>query len=120
MGVRRMPTTYQSSSVVRSRVLTLATHDPIELVDITDAVAAFVRHARLKDGLVQVFSRHTTAAVRIQEDEPLLLEDLRHFLGRLAPPDDRLWPQRLSGAHPAHASGRTAQRSCPLPAAAAG
>jgi len=82
-----MPTTYQSSSVVRSRVLTLATHESIELVDITDAVAAFVRHARLKDGLVQVFSRHTTAAVRIQEDEPLLLEDLRHFLSRLAPPD---------------------------------
>ncbi len=83
-----MPTTYQSSSVVRSRVLTLATHDPIQLVDITDAVAVFVRQARLKDGLVQVFSRHTTAAVRIQEDEPLLLEDLRRFLARLAPPDD--------------------------------
>jgi secondary thiamine-phosphate synthase enzyme len=82
-----MPTTYQSSSVVRSRLLTLATHDSIELVDITDAVAAFVRQARLQDGLVQVFSRHTTAAIRIQEDEPLLLEDMRHFLDRLAPPD---------------------------------
>ncbi len=75
-----MPTTYQSSSVVRSRVLTFATHDPIQFVDITDAVAAVVRQARLQDGLVQVFSRHTTAAVRIQEDEPLLLEDLRQFL----------------------------------------
>src|SRR6202165_1293468 len=88
MGVRRMPTTHQPSSIVRSRVLTLATHDSIELVDITYAVAAFVCEARLKDGLVQVFSRHTTAAVRIQEDEPLLLEDLRRFLRRLAPPDD--------------------------------
>ena len=82
-----MPTAHQPSSIVRSRVLTLATHDSIELVDITDAVAAFVRHARLKDGLVQVFSRHTTAAVRIQEDEPLLLDDLHCFLARLAPPD---------------------------------
>jgi secondary thiamine-phosphate synthase enzyme len=82
-----MPITYQSSSTVRSRVLTVVTHDPIQLVDITDAVAAFVRQARLKDGLVHVFSRHTTAAVRIQEDEPLLLEDLRRFLARLAPPD---------------------------------
>jgi secondary thiamine-phosphate synthase enzyme len=82
-----MPTTSRSSSVVRSRVLTVATHQPIQLVDITDAVAACVRQARLKDGLVHVFSRHTTAAVRIQEDEPLLLDDLRHFLARLAPPD---------------------------------
>ncbi len=79
-----MPTTYQSGNVVRSRVLTFATHDPIQLVDITDAVAAVVRQARLQHGLVQLFSRHTTAAVRIQEDEPLLLEDLRQFLGRLA------------------------------------
>jgi len=83
-----MPTAHQPRSIVRSRVLTLATHDSIELVDITYAVAAFVREARLNDGLVQVFSRHTTAAVRIQEDEPLLLEDLHHFLSRLAPPDD--------------------------------
>jgi secondary thiamine-phosphate synthase enzyme len=82
-----MPTTSPSRSIVRSRVLTLATHDRIQLVDITDAVAACVRQARLKDGLVQVFSRHTTAAVRIQEDEPLLLDDLRHFLARLAPAD---------------------------------
>jgi secondary thiamine-phosphate synthase enzyme len=82
-----MPTTSQSSSVVRSRVLTFATHEPIQLVDITDAVASFVRQTRLKEGLVQVFSRHTTAAVRIQEDEPLLLQDLRRFLARLAPPD---------------------------------
>ena len=82
-----MPTTPQSSRVARSRVLTFATREPIQLVDITDAVAAVVRQARLTDGLVQVFSRHTTAAVRIQEDEPLLLEDLRRFLARLAPPD---------------------------------
>jgi secondary thiamine-phosphate synthase enzyme len=82
-----MPSTAQSRTVVRTRVLKLATHDPIQLVDITDAVAGCVRRARIRDGLVQVFSRHTTAAVRIQEDEPLLLDDLRRFLARLAPPD---------------------------------
>jgi secondary thiamine-phosphate synthase enzyme len=82
-----MPTTSRSSSGVRARVLTFATHQPIQLVDITDAVAACVRQARLQDGLVHVFSRHTTAAVRIQEDEPLLLGDLRRFLARLAPPN---------------------------------
>jgi len=80
--------TAQSGTVVQTRVLELATHDPIQLLDITDAVAACVRQAGVQDGLVQVFSRHTTAAVRIQEDEPLLLDDLRRFLGRLAPPDD--------------------------------
>lgn len=84
-GEGRMPPTTPSTTVLHSRVLTLATKEPIQLIDITRRIAAVVRQARLHDGLVQVFSRHTTAAVRVQEDEPLLLEDLRQFLGRLAP-----------------------------------
>ena len=64
-----------------------ATEAPIEFLDITDDVAEIVRAAGLRDGIVTVSSRHTTAAVRIQEDEPLLLEDLRRFLERTAPED---------------------------------
>ncbi|HYY87180.1 MAG TPA: secondary thiamine-phosphate synthase enzyme YjbQ [Chloroflexota bacterium] len=67
------------------RRLVVETHDPIQFVDLTDRVADLVRAAGLRDGVVTVFARHTTAAVRIQEDEPLLLEDLRQFLGRVAP-----------------------------------
>jgi len=44
-----------------------------------------VRAAGLRDGLVSVFSRHTTLSVRVQENEALLLEDLKAFLTRLAP-----------------------------------
>jgi secondary thiamine-phosphate synthase enzyme len=67
------------------RRLELTTHEPIQFLDITDRVTELVRSVGLRDGLVTVFSRHTTAAVRIQEDEPLLLEDLRAFLERTAP-----------------------------------
>jgi len=75
------------ATVLHTRVLTLPTDEPIQLVDITRRIAAIVSQAGLHNGLVQVFSRHTTAAVRIQEDEPLLLEDLHQFLSRLAPTD---------------------------------
>lgn len=84
---KRMPQPGLSATVLHTRVLTLATHEPIQLIDVTRPIANVVRQARVRDGLVQVFSRHTTAAVRIQEDEPLLLEDLRRFLSRLAPSD---------------------------------
>jgi secondary thiamine-phosphate synthase enzyme len=67
------------------RRLALETHEPIEFLDITDEVADATRSLGLRHGLVSIFSCHTTAAVRIQEDEPLLLEDLRAFLKRLAP-----------------------------------
>ena len=44
-----------------------------------------MRASGVRDGIVTVVSRHTTAAVRIQEAEPLLIEDLVGFLRRLAP-----------------------------------
>jgi secondary thiamine-phosphate synthase enzyme len=67
------------------RRLQVPTQDPIQFIDITDSVQAAVHAAGLRDGIVTVYSRHTTASVRIQEDEPLLLEDLRCFLERCAP-----------------------------------
>jgi secondary thiamine-phosphate synthase enzyme len=80
-----MPLIAPAATVLHTRVLQLPTHEPIQLVDITRRIAIIVSQAGLHNGLVQVFSRHTTAAVRIQEDEPLLLEDLRQFLSRVAP-----------------------------------
>jgi secondary thiamine-phosphate synthase enzyme len=73
--------------VSRLRRLVLATHQPIQFLDITDEVAELVRIAGLREGVANVFSRHTTAAICIQEAEPLLLEDLRDFLQRIAPAD---------------------------------
>jgi len=65
--------------------LEFETREPIQFLDITDDVVELVRATGLRDGVAIVFSRHTTAAVCIQEAEPLLLEDLRDFLHRSAP-----------------------------------
>ena len=70
---------------VQLRRLMLETCEPIQFLDITDDVHTVVREAGLRNGVVTIFSRHTTAAVRIQEAEPRLLEDLRDFLQRSAP-----------------------------------
>ncbi len=54
-------------------------------VDITEQVEQAVLRAGIKHGVVIVFSRHTTAGIKINENEPELLDDLVRFLGRLAP-----------------------------------
>lgn len=54
-------------------------------LDITDDVAAVVRSSGVRDGVVHVYSTHTTAAVRVNENEQLLLRDFARFLERLAP-----------------------------------
>jgi secondary thiamine-phosphate synthase enzyme len=73
------------TTAVNMRRLAFETTEPIQFVDITDEVAAAVRSTGVSDGIVTIVSRHTTMAVRIQEAEPLLLEDLLGFLRRLAP-----------------------------------
>jgi secondary thiamine-phosphate synthase enzyme len=63
------------------------TRAAFELVDVTTAVVAAVGRSGLSEGLVSVQSLHTTAAVVVNEDEPLLREDLRAALERAAPRD---------------------------------
>ena len=73
------------TTAVNLRRLAVETREPIQFLDITDEVTSIVRGTGVRDGIVTIVSRHTTAAVRIQEAEPLLLEDLLSFLRRLAP-----------------------------------
>ena len=67
--------------------LALETVRSPQFIDITEDVLAFARHVRIQNGIIVAFSRHTTAAIKISENEPLLLEDLEQFLGRIASPD---------------------------------
>ena len=55
-----------------------------EFRDVTDQVAEVVRRAGVSQGWVSVFSKHTTAAVVLNENEPLLLEDMGAMLERLS------------------------------------
>ena len=63
-----------------------ASHE-LEFIDITDEVREIVARADISEGMVLVYSRHTTAAIKINENEPLLLGDMAHFLRRIAPKD---------------------------------
>ena len=58
-----------------------------EFIDITDEVEEFIESSGVLNGIVVVFSKHTTAAIVIQEDEPLLLDDFRNLLDSIASSD---------------------------------
>jgi secondary thiamine-phosphate synthase enzyme len=69
----------------RSYLIRVTTQKPTEFVDITSHLKACVDEADLSNGMVTVFSRHTTACVKINENEPLLLQDMADFLERMSP-----------------------------------
>ena len=56
-----------------------------EFIDITQEVKDVVARSEIREGSVLIFTRHTTAAIEINENEPLLMEDLKQFLMRIAP-----------------------------------
>ena len=58
-----------------------------EFLDITQQVRQCVEESKVDQGFVMVYSKHTTAAIKINENEPLLLEDMESFLERMSPRD---------------------------------
>jgi len=58
-----------------------------EFIDITADVIKAVEESGIREGTVLIFSRHTTAAIKINENEPLLLRDMGRFLEEAAPRD---------------------------------
>jgi len=57
----------------------------VELVNITDKVKNLVKSSNIKDGIVNVFTRHTTSAIFINENESRLLGDFEKIIEKLVP-----------------------------------
>lgn len=76
-------------AVMRTSTITLKVPSETspEFIDITDEVEGFIECSGVLNGIVVVFSKHTTAAIVIQEDEPLLLDDFRNLLDSIASSD---------------------------------
>jgi secondary thiamine-phosphate synthase enzyme len=64
----------------------LSTSRRFELLDITAEVRKGVAASGVRDGVAIVFSPHTTAAIRVNEKEERLHQDLEGFLAELADP----------------------------------
>ena len=56
-----------------------------DIIDITDEVKNAARESRIREGLVNLFVPHSTAALTTIEYEPGVLADMRRSLSFLAP-----------------------------------
>lgn len=65
--------------------LMLRTENPLQMVDLTERVAAVVARSGLAEGLVSVFCPHTSCGLAVTEAEDGHHEDLAAVLEQLAP-----------------------------------
>lgn len=86
-GILTPMPTLDSSLRICNFQITLESSKAPEFVDMTDQVLASIAESGITTGNVLVYSKHTTAAIKINEMEPLLLEDLARTLEHIAPRD---------------------------------
>jgi secondary thiamine-phosphate synthase enzyme len=72
---------------VRGETIVVSTEQRIELVDLTRQVMEFVRRFNIGEGLVSLWSMHTTCALFINEFQTALLTDMKRFLEQMVARD---------------------------------
>jgi secondary thiamine-phosphate synthase enzyme len=66
--------------VIHSENLVVETAERVQLIDITDRVIDLVRRFGVREGLISLWSMHTTAALFINESQTALHADITRFL----------------------------------------
>jgi len=88
------------------------------LYDFTAEVARWLAASGLRDGLLTLFVRHTSASLIVQENaDPDVQGDLERFLARLVPENDPIYRHTLEGPDdmPAHIRAVLTQTQLSIP-----
>ena len=70
-----------------NKKLSLETKKQFEIVDITQLTQIAILESKIKNGIALIFCPHTTASIRLNHNEPLLMQDMMKALYRLVPID---------------------------------
>jgi secondary thiamine-phosphate synthase enzyme len=90
--VRERPVEEVASAMVggltiHGETLIISTDQRIELVDLTVKVMEFVKRFNMREGLVSLWSMHTTCSLFINEFQTALLSDMKRFLEQMVARD---------------------------------
>ncbi|NJE12258.1 secondary thiamine-phosphate synthase enzyme YjbQ [Thermococcus sp. LS2] len=61
------------------------TNKEFEIIDITSEVQKIVKESNIQEGIAVVFTKHTTTALIVNENEKRLLSDIEMLLENIAP-----------------------------------
>jgi secondary thiamine-phosphate synthase enzyme len=81
--------------MIYSEILQFKTKGALEFIDITDKIKKIVNKYSILQGYVNIFSKHTTLAVKINESEKLLMKDFQHFFEKLVPKNKKYFHDKI-------------------------
>ena len=85
--VEDVATATVGSLTIHGETFVVQTDQRIELVDLTNRVMEFVRRFNIREGLVSLWSMHTTCTLFINEFQTALLADIKRFLEQMVARD---------------------------------
>lgn len=68
-----------------NKTIEFQTKKEFDFIDFTDEVKKFIKESKIESGIVNIQILHTSAAIIINENEPLLIEDFKKNLSETAP-----------------------------------
>ncbi len=72
---------------IHGETMVVQTDQRFEVVDLTSRVMDYVRRFNIREGLVNLWSMHTTCALFINEFQTALLSDIKRFLEQMVARD---------------------------------
>ena len=69
--------------------IVFSTNGEIEFIDLTAKVHDVVKKSGIKNGLIHIFAPHATGVLILTEHEPNLDEDVKNFLEKIIPRNER-------------------------------
>ena len=65
--------------------ITINSSKKTEIIDITSKIQLVIEESQIKSGIINIFSKHSTSAIVVNENEPGLLLDFEKILNDLIP-----------------------------------
>lgn len=73
--------------VVETKTISVSSKEETDIIDITNQVSKAIQDSKIKDGIVNIFVKGSTASVSTIEFEPNLVKDFEDAMERLVPSD---------------------------------
>jgi secondary thiamine-phosphate synthase enzyme len=78
--VEAMASATAGGLAVHAEVFVVQTDERVEVIDLTNRVMEFVRRFQVREGIVSIWSMHTTCTLLVNEFQKALIADIKRFL----------------------------------------
>ena len=87
---------------IKKFLLNKGSNKRVEIIDMTQDINDILTKSKIKDGLINVFAKHSTAGIVINENESGLVKDFQNAIESLIPENNNYLHDRIDNNADSH------------------